>query len=409
MAIFNRLKNITNSDSKAQIRDLVKACDLDKKLNEKSKTLSGGQKRKLQLAMMFTGGSRVCCVDEVSSGLDPLSRRKIWDILLAERGARTFLFTTHALDEADVLSDQIAVLSRGNLKAAGSAVELKHRFGGGYRVHIHKSSKFVTPPEFDHIRCSVFYDQTIFQLQDSAEAAQFIGGLEKQGVRDYEMNGPTIEDVFLRLAEEGKEHSSEQQALVLDVETRTEVPKRESLLFHSSSESKTENEASYLLRGKGSTLVRQTWILFRKRIRILSRNYLPYWAAILVPILAAALVTLFLTGFDGLTCSPGELANNPRVVSLASLDFFWGLMVPVGPSSQFTSELFPLGTDHSQTVYVLLTHSTSSRPLSVTIFVMLFQEDFTWETILAIRRCLHTESTAVSGTPLWPRTSLTHI
>jgi len=101
--IFNRLKSSGSTDNKETIEQLIRACDLGHKMKALSKTLSGGQKRKLQLAMMFTGGSKVCCVDEVSSGLDPLSRRKIWEILLAERGDRTFLLTTHFLDEVRAL------------------------------------------------------------------------------------------------------------------------------------------------------------------------------------------------------------------------------------------------------------------------------------------------------------------
>ena len=86
--IFNHLKSTGQRDSQEALFALIKAIDLDRKIGAKAKTLSGGQKRKLQLGMMFTGGSAVCCVDEVSSGLDPLSRRKIWNILLAERGSK---------------------------------------------------------------------------------------------------------------------------------------------------------------------------------------------------------------------------------------------------------------------------------------------------------------------------------
>lgn len=78
--IFNRLKSTGPRDNKEALHALIKCIDLDRKIGARAKTLSGGQKRKLQLGMMFTGGSAVCCVDEVSSGLDPLSRRKIWDI-----------------------------------------------------------------------------------------------------------------------------------------------------------------------------------------------------------------------------------------------------------------------------------------------------------------------------------------
>lgn len=139
--IFNRLK-ASKVSSKAECKELVESCDLEQKVNAFAGTLSGGQKRKCQLAMMLTGGSSLCMLDEVSSGLDPLSRRKIWDILLAERGKRSMILTTHFLDEADLLSDDITILSKGKKVAGGSAVALKHELGGGYRVRIyHENSK----------------------------------------------------------------------------------------------------------------------------------------------------------------------------------------------------------------------------------------------------------------------------
>jgi ATP-binding cassette subfamily A (ABC1) protein 3 len=79
--------------------------------------------------MMFAGGSAVCCVDEVSTGLDPISRRRIWEILLAERHRRTIIMTTHFLDEADYLADNIVIMYKGSLRAEGTAATLKNRFG----------------------------------------------------------------------------------------------------------------------------------------------------------------------------------------------------------------------------------------------------------------------------------------
>ena len=72
--IFNKLKSTGKPSTKAELHELIAACDLDRKVEAQSRTLSGGQKRKLQLSMMFTGGSRVCCVDECSSGVDALAR-----------------------------------------------------------------------------------------------------------------------------------------------------------------------------------------------------------------------------------------------------------------------------------------------------------------------------------------------
>lgn len=78
-----------------ELDQLISACDLELKRNSRANTLSGGQKRKLQLACMFVGNSSVCLIDECTSGLDPLSRRVIWDILLQQRSKRSIIFTTH--------------------------------------------------------------------------------------------------------------------------------------------------------------------------------------------------------------------------------------------------------------------------------------------------------------------------
>jgi ABC-type multidrug transport system ATPase subunit len=320
--IFNRLKSMDAADWKFQIEDLVKGCDLGHKLKAKSETLSGGQKRKLQLAMMFTGGSRVCCVDEVSSGLDPLSRRKIWDILLAERGLRTLLLTTHFLDEADVLSDHIIVLSKGHLKAEGSAVELKHHYGGGYRVTLPTGLDYKAPSEFQDISKQTFYDQTSFLPQDSAETSRLINAFEKDGIQGYDISGPTLENVFLRLAEEVNEG---------ETETPFTVPPRKGLDGLPSSDTSQNVKGLQMTTGKGTTLPQQVWILLLKRVSIVRRNYLPYCAAVLLPIITAGFVTLLIKDFDAVGCIPGAQSSTPSVFSLNETN--GRAFIPLGPPS----------------------------------------------------------------------------
>lgn len=116
--VWNEIKGGTESDE--QLNGIIDACDLSVKADSQAKTLSGGQKRKLQLACMFVGGSTVCLIDECTSGLDPLSRRAIWDILLQQRAKRTIVFTTHFLDEVDVLADHLVILSQGKVKCQGA-------------------------------------------------------------------------------------------------------------------------------------------------------------------------------------------------------------------------------------------------------------------------------------------------
>jgi ATP-binding cassette, subfamily A (ABC1), member 3 len=341
--IFNKLKATGGFDDKDQICNLVSACDLAIKLDARSKTLSGGQKRKLQLAMMFTGGSRVCCVDEVSSGLDPLSRRKIWDILLAERGQRTFMLTTHFLDEADVLADHVAVLSKGVLQAEGSAVELKHQYGEGYRVRI--PGDIQIPHDFESHSGHLDGDQYEYKLGTSSEAARFVANLEEYGISDYQVNGPTIEDVFLRLAKEVHEDTPKQGQLT---NAKREVPKADTgdqaVLSETSSQTNSDgNSALVMASGKGLGLVAQTWILFRKRFTVLQRNFLPYIVAVLVPIVTAGLVTLFLSDFSGLSCDPGAGASQQDTFGFGSAAALntteHNITIPVGPSDRVSVEL----------------------------------------------------------------------
>lgn len=338
--IFNQLK-ASKPDTKEQITDLIRSCDLDIKLNAKARTLSGGQKRKLQLAMMFTGGSRVCCVDEVSSGIDPLSRRKIWDILLAERGARTMLLTTHFLDEADFLSDYIAVLSKGNLKAGGTAVELKHNLGGGYRIITDNALVQSTPKALQNVPRKVLFDQTVYQVADSAQASTLTAALERDGVTQYQVNGPTIEDVFLRLAEEIQDQASAPDVVASEAHAKApdNSDSTKTIESENASEVKTDKDRMEMTTGKGTGFLTQTWVLFLKRLTIVRRNYLPYVAAVLIPVVAAGLVTMFLQGFDGASCDPGTASSNPRVASLAAANILDdGLLIPIGPSSAVSPE-----------------------------------------------------------------------
>jgi ATP-binding cassette, subfamily A (ABC1), member 3 len=327
--IFNRLK-ASKTDSKTTMQELVVSCDLEQKMGARSGTLSGGQKRKCQLAMMLTGGSTLCMLDEVSSGLDPLSRRKIWDILLAERGRRSMILTTHFLDEADLLSDEISILSKGKRVAQGSAVALKHELGGGYRVRIYHASHKELPSKLEATPKQVLHDQTVYKLPNSAAAASFIGELERAGVRDYQVNGPTIEDVFLKLAEEVREEL-EQDRAPSPVSEPTEPA--------------TGEKGLRLVAGKNLSFFGQTWVLFRKRVTILNRNAWPYAAALLIPIIAAGLVTLFLTYFTALSCAPTAQVSSSRAVGLSGFLGF-NATIPTGPPSveltTFLYSVYPL-------------------------------------------------------------------
>ncbi|CAM1501236.1 Fc.00g103980.m01.CDS01 [Cosmosporella sp. VM-42] len=299
--IFDGIKNTGPRSSATRIMRLIEACDLGKKKKTWANALSGGQKRKLQLALMFVGDSTICCVDEVSSGVDPLSRRKLWDILLTERGRRTILLTTHFLDEADLLADRIAILAHGSLKASGTSVELKQNLGLGYKIHVHNS-----PGSAEHHvygdELHVKYDGETVYLPGSPEnTRRLLRRLDADGITEYHFDGPTLEDVFLKIADEGY--------VDLTLKNGTDhFPQRQVTGESSASlvgaTDNTQYSINSLQSGRRTSIFGQAKILFSKRFAVFRRNPMPYVAAIAIAIIAAGCSSIFLNGLTALTCDP---------------------------------------------------------------------------------------------------------
>ncbi len=96
--------------------------------------LSGGMKRRLCVAIALAGCSRVVFLDEPTTGLDPVSKRQLWQIISSSKAGRSVVLTTHDLFEAEILSQRIGIMGLGVLKALGTPLHLKTKFATGYRV-----------------------------------------------------------------------------------------------------------------------------------------------------------------------------------------------------------------------------------------------------------------------------------
>lgn len=99
-------------------------------------TFSGGMKRRLSVAMSAVGNPQIIFLDEPTTGLDPLSRRKVWSMIETLKPGRVLVLTTHNMEEADALGDQVAILATGRLRAVGTPLFLKARFGAGYQINL---------------------------------------------------------------------------------------------------------------------------------------------------------------------------------------------------------------------------------------------------------------------------------
>uniref|UniRef100_M3ZKD5 P-type phospholipid transporter n=1 Tax=Xiphophorus maculatus TaxID=8083 RepID=M3ZKD5_XIPMA len=141
---YGCLKGLPEEKVMAEMSALLEDVGLLHKRHDQTKNLSGGMQRKLSVAIAFVGGSKVVVLDEPTAGVDPYSRRGIWDLLLKYREDRTIILSTHYMDEAELLGDRIAIISKGKLCCCGSPLFLKSKLGSGYYLTVVKREELST-------------------------------------------------------------------------------------------------------------------------------------------------------------------------------------------------------------------------------------------------------------------------
>ncbi|WP_199545907.1 ABC transporter ATP-binding protein [Streptomyces sp. N35] len=127
-----RLYRLTRTEAAARTEELAHELGLSELLDRKCAALSGGQRRRLDIAMALTHRPAVLFLDEPTTGLDPAGRADLWDLVrgLRDRHGTTVFLTTHYLDEADALADRLVVVDHGTVVAEGTPAALKERYAG---------------------------------------------------------------------------------------------------------------------------------------------------------------------------------------------------------------------------------------------------------------------------------------
>jgi ABC-2 type transport system ATP-binding protein len=196
------LRHLGREAGRRRVAELLDQFDLTDAAHKRLSTYSGGMRRRLDLAMTLVDQPQVIFLDEPTTGLDPRSRRTMWQIIreLAEAGV-TILLTTQNLDEADELADQIAVLDQGRIVAEGTPAELKSRIPGGHvLLHFSDLHEFYSAAE---LLPAAGADQGQLSLQvpadDSVDSLRELlvelhrGGIE---VERLSIHTPDLDDVF---------------------------------------------------------------------------------------------------------------------------------------------------------------------------------------------------------------------
>ena len=130
LEFHGRLYNMPPDERKKRIDELLQLVQLEPKRNERIKNLSGGMKRRLEIARGLMTRPQVLFLDEPTIGLDPQTRMRMWDYIRGVNNEGTTIFlTTHYMDEADHLSDRISIIDRGRIVISGTSWELKNTLG----------------------------------------------------------------------------------------------------------------------------------------------------------------------------------------------------------------------------------------------------------------------------------------
>ena len=121
----------SRAETGEKIRNLTELLSLDGCLSKRAGKLSGGWQRRLSIAMALIGEPKVLFLDEPTLGLDVIARGELWDIVRALKGKITIILTTHYMEEAEALSDRIAIMKDGKLRLVGTAAEIIEKAGTG--------------------------------------------------------------------------------------------------------------------------------------------------------------------------------------------------------------------------------------------------------------------------------------
>jgi ABC-2 type transport system ATP-binding protein len=186
LAFFGRLRGLTRKAAARRADELMASLGLGQHERHVARQLSGGLKRKLLMGIALAGDPPVLVLDEPTTGLDPHSRREVWEILRDVRSrGHTIIITTHYMEEAEALCDQVALISNGRIHTQGTVDELRSRCRNRFRA------------TYDGAEGRV-----VVQGETSEEV---LAELARRGIETFALAKASLEDVYLELTDEALE------------------------------------------------------------------------------------------------------------------------------------------------------------------------------------------------------------
>ncbi len=223
IALSLMMRGASREEAQAKIEPVLKTLDLESVGMMHSEELSGGLRQRILIAMTIVVDVELMFLDEPTIGLDPLGRRKVWDelIRLKNEDERTIVLTTHYMDEAEALSDDLAIIDRGHVLARGNPREVKER-NVGPKTRVDVTHGFT----FEELST---YGRTIkagnlLRVFASDEVAQEISREALRRKVPISISPVTLDDVFVELVGSGIEQ--EEESARAEVREEKEEPQR---------------------------------------------------------------------------------------------------------------------------------------------------------------------------------------
>ncbi len=186
-------RGFDRSEAKSRALESLEKLGMGKYAGSLNRTLSGGMKRKVLVATVLASEADIIFLDEPTTGLDPVSRKEFWEILRETSRERFVFLTTHYLEEAEALADNIAILDSGRLVRMGTLQNLRKSIDYNFSLRISRNQAVSLP----RVKNGEVFDGTeeIHILTVEEEAYEISRELAKQGIR-YTINPVSLEDIF---------------------------------------------------------------------------------------------------------------------------------------------------------------------------------------------------------------------
>ncbi|KAK6123285.1 hypothetical protein DH2020_042962 [Rehmannia glutinosa] len=234
LSLFASIKGLAPASVKLVAQKLLAEVKLTDDAKVRSCSYSGGMKRRLSVAIALIGEPKLLILDEPTTGMDPINRRHVWDVIESAKKGRAIILTTHSMEEADILSDRIGIMAKGRLRCIGTSIRLKSRFGTGFITNIRFSGDVYgahdqgdTFSTAQHIAVKEFFKSHLDVLpkEESKSFLTFVIPQEKEkllknffaelqdrekefGIADIQLGLTTLEEVFLNIAKKAELESA---------------------------------------------------------------------------------------------------------------------------------------------------------------------------------------------------------